>query len=144
MLAIWCLRRNSVNLTPYKAYVRPVVEYADVAWDPFQTNCTELIDRVQNKTFGFIYNRYRRSDSIIDMNEKSELQWHLRRKINRLIFLHKSIIGLPYRLRHTLLVTQLRGILYTLMNTPSQRLKQAPADSNTPFSQAPSRSQIRF
>lgn len=51
--ASWYLRRNltstttEVKLTVYKTYIWPILECADVIWDPFMNTNIEQLERVQ-------------------------------------------------------------------------------------------------
>lgn len=58
------LRRSLGNATPelkilaYKTFIRPILEYASIVWDPHtQTNITK-VEKVQRKSARFIFNTY--------------------------------------------------------------------------------------
>lgn len=96
--AICYLRRTisnrtiEVKLTAYKTYLRPIVEIADAAWDPFANTNIEQLRRVEKTCLRCIYGMYCQTDSVHKLYIRSGLPFfHLRRKNNRLMLMHALI-----------------------------------------------------
>jgi hypothetical protein len=97
--ALGFVRRNlsntprQVKVQMYRALIRPHLEYAAGAWDPYtQKNIREL-EMVQRRTARFVVNNYSREPGTVT-KIMSELQWpalELRRTASRLCLLHKAI-----------------------------------------------------
>lgn len=90
------LRRNlkvssrKIKETAYKAFVRPILEYACSVWDPHTEQEIDKLEAVQRRAARFVLRRYRQTDSPSSMLE--ELQWpslQERRRIARLSMLYK-------------------------------------------------------
>jgi len=78
----------------YTSLVRPHLEYAAVAWDPYLKKHTDLLNKVQNRAARFCTNDYSRTSSV--SQQVKQLGWpslETRRRISRLIELHKIIYG---------------------------------------------------
>lgn len=91
MVKLWILKRKLRHCTPrtklaaYSTTIRPVLEYADVVWDPTSKRNIDLIEGVQKKALRFAYNEYRRKSSITKLYNLSKLpRLETRRRINRL------------------------------------------------------------
>lgn len=100
MSKLWFLRRNlkdappSTKLTAYKALVRPLLEYADVVWDPHSATNIAKLEAVQRKALRFIYNKYRRTFSVSSLYFPAGLSpLKVRRKNNRLKFFYSLVNG---------------------------------------------------
>ena len=86
----------------YKTLVRPVLEYAGAAWDPFQGNHIAGLEKIQRRAARFVTGRHSREDSVTQM--MSELHWRSlqeRRLTSRLCMMFKTVNGyaactLPY------------------------------------------------
>ena len=79
----------------YRTLIRPGLEFASAAWDPYQANHIEQLEKVQRRAARFVMNRHSRQDSVTDM--MTELGWRTlqeRRIASRLSMLYKSINGL--------------------------------------------------
>lgn len=67
---LWYLQRNlrptstQVKLTDCKTNIRPILEYADVVWDPFTQNSIIQLGRVERKGLRFIHRKYHHVDSV--------------------------------------------------------------------------------
>lgn len=76
---LFFLRRSLASAPPetkllaYKAFVRPVLEYANVAWFPFTNNLINALERIQRKAIRFVYNKYRITDSPTELLKKAGL-----------------------------------------------------------------------
>lgn len=113
------LRRNlkikstSLKSTAYKTLVRPLLEYASSAWDPFTQREIHMLEMVQRRAARYVMNRYNKQSSVTDM--LNELKWEtleLRREKRRLEMLYKihhELVGISkenlkprsYRSRHS-------------------------------------------
>ena len=74
----------------YKTMVRPILEYAAGAWDPYQDNDIKRLQAVQNKAARFVTGKYQREESVTDMLK--HLQWRSlqqHRLTARLAMFHK-------------------------------------------------------
>ena len=92
------LRRNLHNCsrktkeTAYKTLVRPTLEYASSAWDPYMQKQIDSLEAVQNKAARFVTRDHSRDSSVTAMKEA--LQWRTlqeRRFIARLTLWYKAI-----------------------------------------------------
>ena len=90
------LRRNinvsnpKIKEKAYKSLVRPILEYAQVVWDPYVDEQIKQLEAVQRRAARFTLNRYRRTSSVTAMI--SQLDWPLladRRKAARLHMFYK-------------------------------------------------------
>ncbi|XP_072032799.1 uncharacterized protein [Amphiura filiformis] len=90
------LRRNlwfcpgEVKSTAYLTLVRPVLEYAAGAWDPYRAGLIKKIESVQRKAARFCTGDYQRESSVTQMLE--DLGWDtlaVRRERNRLAMFYK-------------------------------------------------------
>ena len=64
------IRRNinipniQVKEQAYKSLVRPLLEYAQVVWDPYTDELVGQLEAVQRRAARFVMNRYRRTSSV--------------------------------------------------------------------------------
>ena len=95
------LRRNlkisssSIKEKAYKAFVRPLLEYASSVWDPYDQRSIDKLEAVQRRAARFVLNRYHNRSSVSDMLDM--LRWpslQERRKSMRLKVLSKVKNGL--------------------------------------------------
>ena len=95
------LRRNlwfcpkEVKTLAYTTLVRPQLEYATCAWDPYKITQINKLERVQRKAARFCLGNYERRSSVNQMLK--ELQWEpleIRRVKSRLSMLYKLQNGL--------------------------------------------------
>jgi hypothetical protein len=92
------LRRNiskfpeEIKKRAYQAIVRPNVEYASSAWDPYQENQIKKIEMVQRRSTRFIKHQYSREPgSITNILKDLKLPTlEIRGKIKRLCLFHKA------------------------------------------------------
>jgi hypothetical protein len=94
------VRRNFYHVKPdvkeklYHTLVRPHLDYATAAWDPYTSKNIESIEKVQRRAARFVTNTYGRDTSISGI--LASLGWSSmqdRRKSHRLSCLHKMING---------------------------------------------------
>ena len=74
----------------YKSLVLPILEYAQIVWDPYVDEQVKQLEAVQRRAARFTLNRYRRTSSVSAMI--TELDWPLladRRKAARLHMFYK-------------------------------------------------------
>lgn len=97
---LYFIRRNfrntsrSVKQTLYFSFIRPLLEYACVIWDPPQSYLEQKLERVQNQALRFVTGDYSPYTSCTEM--KNRLGWDLlkeRRKCLRLKFFHSIYYG---------------------------------------------------
>ena len=96
------LRRNlsgcppSVRETAYKGFIRPVLEYASVVWDPHCKKLTNDLEKVQNRSARFVLSDYSYEPGSMT-NIMQRLQWKplkTRRKHARMTLLYKGLQGM--------------------------------------------------
>ena len=99
------LRRNlqvknqQLKSQAYKTLVRPTVEYASTAWDPYTKKNIDQLERVQRRAARYVHNSYHNTSSVSDMLQK--LNWRslqCRRRDARLCMLYKihyKLIAIP-------------------------------------------------
>ena len=63
----------TVKATAYTTLVRPILEYANVVWDPHQQYLIDNIEMVQRRAARWVKRDYRLTSSVSDMME--DLQW---------------------------------------------------------------------
>lgn len=97
---LWFLKRKlksstkETRLLAYNTCIRSKLEYASVVWDPQCKKDIALIEKVQRKAVRFIFSKYKRYDSPTQLMQLNDIQTlEIRRKINRLTFLHKILSG---------------------------------------------------
>jgi len=92
------VRRNIYSCPPeakalaYTSLVRPHLEYASAAWDPFTVRDITQLDKVQRRSARFAKHNYKWSHSVSQLT--SELGWQpldQRRRNARLTLFYKSI-----------------------------------------------------
>lgn len=90
---LWnCPKR--VRETAYTAIVRPKLEYASSAWDPYLQKDIDSLERVQRKAARFCCNNYQPTASVTTMIQ--DLGWKTlesRRTMTRLTLLYKMSRG---------------------------------------------------
>ena len=75
-----------VKVAAYNTLVRPILEYANIVWDPHQQYLIDNIEMVQRRAARWVKQDYRLTSSVSDM--LNDLQWttlYERRKYCRLI-----------------------------------------------------------
>src|SRR5260221_132195 len=75
--------------------VRPLLEYATAAWDPYRKSRVESLEQVQRRAARFVQADYRRTSSVSAMLQL--MDWptlETRRQTNRLIVFYKAVNGL--------------------------------------------------
>ena len=85
---------KKVKEIAYTTIVRPKLEYACAAWDPYLQKDIASLERVQRKAARFCSNNYHPTASVTDMLH--ELGWttlELRRTMTRLALLYKMSRG---------------------------------------------------
>jgi hypothetical protein len=103
--------RETKNLA-VTTMVRPILEYASAAWDPYQQNHINQVERIQSKAARFATGRYNRRDSVTEM--RKDLGWltlQERRFITRMSIFYKIVysqiaIKLPSYTHHELRFTR--------------------------------------
>lgn len=88
------LGRSSVSakLTAFKTYVRPILEYAGVVWDPHTEVNKNKLEKIQRRAVRFIYSSYSWSVSPSQLLQNANLEsLENRRRRDRLKFLYLII-----------------------------------------------------
>ena len=83
---------SSVKETAYITLVRPILEYANVVWDPHQQYLINNIEMVQRRAARWVKHDYRLTSSVSDMI--NDLQWttlRKRRMYSRLIIFNRFL-----------------------------------------------------
>ena len=85
---------SEVKLQCYKTYVRPILEYASVVWDPHTTTNVDKLEMAQRKAARFIHNdwRYTSSPTVMLQNLNLKPLWQRRRE-NKVKYMHKILHG---------------------------------------------------
>ena len=81
--------------TAYISLVRPHLEYAAAAWDPYLVGDCKQLERVQRRAARFVKRDYRSTTSVSSLI--SQLGWQTlfdRRRNSRLSLMYKSLHGL--------------------------------------------------
>ena len=95
------LRRNlkisslCIKEKAYKAFVRPILEYASSVWDPSKQKSIDRLEAVQRRAARFVLNKFHNTSSVNLMLDS--LGWpslEQRRKTSRLLTLFKITRGL--------------------------------------------------
>jgi len=95
------LRRNlsscprDIKAQTYKTLVRPILEYAATAWDPYTANNIQQLEAVQRRAARFTMGDYRTTSSTSKMIE--DLGWpplQKRREDTKLIMMYRITYGL--------------------------------------------------
>ena len=58
---------SSIKTSAYLILVRPIMEYAVVAWDPHQCNNIQTLEKIQCRAARWVMNDYNRYSSVSDM-----------------------------------------------------------------------------
>ena len=89
---LWNCPKN-VKEIAYTPLVRPKLEYASAAWDPFLKKDTNALERVQRKAARFCSQNYDRNANVTDMIK--DLGWATRetRRQFRLTLMYKLTHG---------------------------------------------------
>jgi len=81
----------TVKSRAYLAFVRPIVEYASVIWNPY-TNCDKVtLEGVQRKAARYVRNDFSCYSSVISMNNLQWISLEDGRTQSRLIIFYKII-----------------------------------------------------
>ena len=86
---IWNFPRKIKEIT-YKSIVRPKLEYASAAWDPYLRKDIAKVEKVQRKAARFCTWNYKQTASVTDVIK--DLDWdtlELRRTMSRLNMMYK-------------------------------------------------------
>ena len=95
------LRRNLTNCSQaakemaYKGLVRPILEYASTAWDPYHETLQKEVEQVQRRAARFVTSNYNYETGSMT-NIMNSLNWKTlqqRRIENRLVLLYKGLKG---------------------------------------------------
>jgi ribonucleases P/MRP protein subunit RPP40 len=103
MNMLYFIHRNLKKSTPfvreraYNVFVRPILEYAVTAWDPYTDSGIHSLERVQRKAIRIVLQNFDRAGTSTDelLKEHNWLSLSDRRKIIRLTNLHKCKSGYP-------------------------------------------------
>ena len=95
-----------IKASAYLTLVRPVMEYAAVAYDPYQKNNINALEKIQRRAARWVMNDYGRYSSV--SNLLHDLNWQSLQvccKISRLQILYKAVhnlmvLSIPQRFLH--------------------------------------------
>ena len=76
----------------YLCYVRPIIEYSSIIWDPYIKEDIHKLEMVQRRAARFVYNNHHPTDSVTNMLQS--LHWltlEIRRKFLKLILMYKIL-----------------------------------------------------
>lgn len=80
---------EEIKLLAYKTFIRPILEYASVVWDPFTEANISKLESVQRKSVRFIFNSYSWRTSPTLLLQKANLEsLKIRRHRNRLKYMY--------------------------------------------------------
>ena len=84
---------KKIKESPYQTLVRPHLEYASSAWDPYTDKNIKMIERIQKKAARFVTGNYTYTKGTMTaiMEDLKWMSLEKRRKIYRLTLLHKAI-----------------------------------------------------
>ena len=98
---------RDIKLQSYKTYVRPILEYGSIVWDPHTSNNIHKLEMVQRKAARSICSDWRYTSSPTTMLENLNLQTLQQRRMeNKVKYMHKILHGQLNTLSH--LVTRAR------------------------------------
>ena len=86
---------RNIKAASFKTYIRPIVEYASVCWDPYTSQNIDRVEKVQRRSARYVMGDYDYTSSVTSMLEY--LQWpslQSRRLRSRLTMLYKIRFGL--------------------------------------------------
>lgn len=88
------IKNSNVKLTAYRSMVRPTLEFSSTVWHPKQTNLTQQLEAVQNRSARWITGLYSRDHSISKIKGDLNLpDLAHRRDISCLCIMFKIIHG---------------------------------------------------
>lgn len=80
---------QEIKLLAYKTYIRPLLEYACVVWDPYTKKNIDKLENLQRKSARFIFRSYNRLTSVTALLQTANLEaLHLRRYRERLKYMY--------------------------------------------------------
>jgi len=83
-----------VKLQCYKTYVRPILEYASIIWDPHTNTNIDKLEMAQRKAARFITNDWKYTSSPTTMLQNLNLKsLQQRRNENKVKYMHKILHG---------------------------------------------------
>ena len=98
--ALGFVRRNVYNYCPsevkslaYTSLMRPQLEYASAAWNPYLVGDIQQLEKVQRRAARFVFRDYKYTTSVTGLLER--LQWPLlstRRTNSRLALFYKGVL----------------------------------------------------
>src|SRR5258705_9713605 len=85
---------SEVKLVAFTSLVRPIVEYASAAWDPFLQNQINDLEGIQQRGTRFILGDFTRGWSVSEKKEELRLsKLNVRREDHRIILFHRVLNG---------------------------------------------------
>ena len=123
---------KEVKLQSYKTFVRPIIEYASIVWDPVgNLKLNRHIDMVQRKSARWICNQWQREASPTAMIKELDLQTlEQRRTVKRLSSLYQFHHGIKFMPPNTIKTQRCNDLRFQ----PIQGLIQRYTHSFYPYS----------
>lgn len=80
---------QDIKLMTYKTFIRPIIEYASIVWDPYTKENIVHLESIQRKSVRFVYSTYSWRASASALAKKAELDsLQSRRHADRLQYLY--------------------------------------------------------
>ena len=85
---------SEIKAQSYKIYVRPILEYGSIVWDPYTETNIKKLEMVQRKAARFIFNDWRYTSSPTTMLQDLSLPTlQQRRTESKIKYMHKILHG---------------------------------------------------
>ena len=90
---------SSIKEKSYKAFVRPLLEYASSVWDPYKQRSIDKLEAVQRRATRYVLNRYHNTSSVSRLIEQlrwpSLAQWRKTTCLGTIYKIYQGLIQCP-------------------------------------------------